>query len=314
MKTLMNRFDFLSLSLLLFLFSAHASEPEFQPVATKVTGNIYAIIGPLDQRSEANNGLNSNLGFIVTDSGVILIDSGASRIGAQLIEKAVRKITKTPIKWVINTGSQDHRWLGNDYFARHGAKIIALSRTAKTQKEYARQQLGILKRFLGKKLKGTKPLPATTTYDGNKASLKLGGETLILQYTDAHFPGDSWVWLPKHRVIFTGDLVFVDRVFALLPSSSVRNGQKAFHAMEALSPRFIVPGHGRVSDLKKARRECGDYYDFLVNTIGKAAQDMESMDEVLNRYTHLPAFEHLRHFKTLHRTNMSRAYLEFENM
>jgi len=43
------------------------------------------------------------------------------------------------VKWVINTGSQDHRWLGNDYFVSKGAEIIALEKTAETQKQYAEE-------------------------------------------------------------------------------------------------------------------------------------------------------------------------------
>jgi len=292
------------------LFSLPAAA--YTPTAEKVVDNVYAIIGPLGQRSPENDGLNSNSGFIVTGKGVILIDSGASKLGAQKLEQAVEAVTDQPVRWVINTGSQDHRWLGNAYFAAKGAKLIAMARTAKTQAQYAKQQLTSLEGFLGDRLKGTEAVPATTTLEGNEAELTLGGEQLVLRYTDTHYPGDSWVWLPKKQVIFTGDLVFVDRVFALLPWSSVKHGQKAFHAMEALKPKYIVPGHGGVSDLAKAKRECGDYYDFLNNTIGAAAEEMEPMEDVIERYSTLPQFEHLEHFDELHRTNMNRTYLEYE--
>lgn len=298
--------------LLPFVLSA-APAAAYTPTAEQVVDNVYAIIGPLGQRSEANDGLNNNQGFIVTSGGVILIDSGASKLGARRIEKAIAEVTDEPVKWVINTGSQDHRWLGNDYFARQGAQIIAMSRTAKTQSQYAAQQMKSLKGFLGKRLSGTEPLPATRTLDGDEAELTLGGEKLVLRYTDTHYPGDAWVWVPKKKVIFTGDLVYVDRVFALLPWSSVKNGQQAFHAMEALQPDYIVPGHGRVSNLERARRDCGDYYDFLNETIGAAAEEMEPMDEVLDRYSELPRFDHLEHFEDLHRTNMNRTYLEYES-
>ena len=170
----------------------------------------------------------------------------------------------------------------------------------------------MLKRFLDKRLAGTKPLPANTLYKGNDVKLKLGGETLVLHYTDAHYPGDIWVWLPQHSVIFTGDLVYVDRVFVVLPWSSVKKGQKAFHDMESLKPRYIVPGHGRISDLKRARKDCGDYYDFLVEKVGAAALEMENMEDVIRYYDRHPAFQHLKHFNQLHRTNMNRTFLEFE--
>ena len=84
--------------------------------------------------------------------------------------------------------------------------------------------------------------------------------------------------------------------------------------MEKLKPKFIVPGHGNVSDLHKAKAECGDYYDFLVDNIGHAAQEMEPMQEIINQHTELPQFQHLEHFDSLHRTNMNRTYLEFERM
>lgn len=304
-----------SLSTLLLLFTAAFTLPAsaaYTPLAEKVSDNVYAIIGPLGQRSEANDGLNNNLGFIVTREGVILIDSGASKLGAERIEKAIARVTDQPVKWVVNTGSQDHRWLGNDHFAQKGAQIIAMSRTAKTQARYAEQQMKSLKGFLGERLAGTEPMPANHTLEGEEATLELGGEKLVLRYTDAHYPGDIWAWLPEKRIIFTGDLVYVDRLFALLPWSSVKKGQQAFNAMEALKPEYIVPGHGRVSDLQRARRDCGDYYDFLNETIGAAAEEMQPMDEVLDRYNKLPRFEHLEHFETLHRTNMNRTYLEYE--
>ena len=285
----------------------------YHPRAEKVAANVYAIVGPLGQRSAENEGLNANYGFIVTSKGVILIDSGASRLGAQKLEAAVRMVTKQPVRWVLNTGSQDHRWLGNDYFAGQGAEVIALARTAATQAEYATQQLGGLERFLGARLAGTKPLPAPKTLAGDQVTLTLGGVKLELAYTDTHYPGDAWVWLPKQRVVFSGDLVYVDRLMGVLPWSSVQNGQQAFKALAALKPARIVPGHGRVCDLAQAQRETGDYYDFLVEKIGAAAREMEPMDATLDRYANLPAFRHLMNYDDLHRANMNRAFTQFES-
>ena len=285
---------------------------EYVPKAKRVVNQVYAIVGPLGQRSADNDGLNANFGFVVTPSGVILIDSGASRLGAAKLERAIRAVTNKPVRWVINTGSQDHRWLGNDYFAGRGAEVFALSRTAATQANYAGQQIEGLKRFLGERLKDTKAMPANKTLPGNEATLDLGGETLILRYTDAHFPGDALVFLPKRGVVFTGDLVYVDRMLSVLPWSSVRQGQKAFQAMAALKPAHIVPGHGRVCDLARAQRESGDYYAFLAGTVGAAAKNLESMEEVLKRHADLPAFRHLENYDSLHRANMNRAFTEFE--
>ena len=291
---------------------AGLSRADYRPQAEQVADSVYAIVGPLGQRSADNDGLNANFGFVVTDEGVILMDSGASRLGAEKLAAAIGTVTDKPVRWVINTGSQDHRWLGNDYFASQGAEVIALARTAATQAQSGQQQIDALTPFLGGRLQGTRPLPATKTLPGEAATLELGGETLELAYTDAHFPGDARVWLPKRRVVFSGDLVYVDRLLGILPGSSVHNGQKAFQALEALQPERIVPGHGRVCDLAQAKREAGDYYDFLAEKVGTAAKEMEPMDATLDRYADLPQFRHLENYGSLHRANMNRTFLEFE--
>lgn len=61
----------------------------FQLKAEHVVDNVYALIGPLGQRSVDNDGHNANFGFVVTPEGVILIDSGASRLGAEKIAAAI---------------------------------------------------------------------------------------------------------------------------------------------------------------------------------------------------------------------------------
>ena len=298
--------------LLFVLALAAPAAQAFQPKAEKVVDNVYALVGPLGQRSADNDGLNANFGFIVTPAGVILIDSGASRLGAEKIAAAIGKVTDQPVRWVINTGSQDHRWLGNDYFAGKGAEVMALARTAATQAEYATQHMNGMKRFLGERMQGTQPLPAPKTLP-DATTLELGGETLMLAYTDAHFPGDAWVWLPKRGVMFSGDLVFVDRLLGVLPWSNVKHSQKAFHALAALKPARIVPGHGQVCDLALAQHETGDYYDFLAGKVGAAAKDMESLTATLDRYQDMPQFRHLYNYEDLHRPNMSRAFTEFES-
>lgn len=307
----MRRFSFL-IGAMFAVLSSTAACAEYIPKAELVADNVYAIIGPLGQRSMENDGLNANFGFIVTTAGVILIDSGASRVGAEKLEKAIRAVTDKPVRWVVNTGSQDHRWLGNDYFAGRGAETIAMDRTAATQAKYAAQHMEGLERFLGARLQGTKPMPATRRLSGETATLELGGETLELRYSDAHFPGDAMIFLPKRGIVFGGDLVYVDRLLGVLPWSSVRKGQRAFKMLAALKPARVVPGHGRICDLAKAQRETGDYYDFLTDVIGAAAKEMEAMDEVIKRHADHAAFHHLENFDSLHRANMNRTFTEFE--
>lgn len=103
---------------------AQATEPIFKTV--KVTDRVYALVGALTQRAKENLGNNMTSGFIIADDGVVVVDSGGSAEGAKVIVEAIRAVTDKPVRWVINSGGQDHRWFGNDYFQRVvGAKVIA---------------------------------------------------------------------------------------------------------------------------------------------------------------------------------------------
>jgi len=289
-----------------------AAEADYVPRAVQVAGPVYAIVGPLGQRSLANAGLNANYGFVLTAQGVILIDSGASSHSAALLARAVKAVTPLPIRWVLNTGSQDHRWLGNAYFAGQGAEVHAMAVTVSTQKASAFSQLESLKRFLGDQLQGTVPRHASIEHTGVDKTLEIGGVKLQWIVTNAHYPGDTLIHLPEHSVTFTGDLVYVDRLLSVLPQSNVRQAQAAFGRLRALQPRHVVPGHGRVTDITLATRETGDYYAFLINQVGHAARNMEPMDETLNRLARPAQFQHLQNFDELHRANMNRVFLDFE--
>jgi len=279
---------------------------------TKVNDHVYAIVGEIDDRSYDNDGLNNNQAFIVAKDGVILIDSGASKIGAARIEKAIANVTKTPVKWVINTGSQDHRWLGNAYFASKGAEVIAFEGTVATQKKVGAQQIDTLKKTLKERMDGTTPAYATRILKDSPAKLDLGGEKLEVMYTNAHFPGDSMVWLPKEKILAAGDLIYVDRMLGVHDTSSVKNAWAAWQEVVKLNPTTVIPGHGQVCDMAKAKKDTGDYYAFLVNVVGKAAQDMAPMDEVIKANADRAEFKHLKHYDTWHKTVMNRTYLQFE--
>ena len=288
------------------------AEQTYRPSAQSVSDGVYAIVGPLGQRSGANAGLNANYGFIVTSSGVILIDSGASAHSAAMLEKAVKEVTPKPIRWVLNTGSQDHRWLGNDYFAKRGAEVHAMANTVKTQKAFFQQQLQGLERFVGQQMKGTIAMQANQVHPAPEKALTIDGVRIQWIETNAHYPGDTMIYLPDASVVFTGDLVYVDRILGILPPSNVRKAQAAFQRLIRLNPKHIVPGHGRVTDLAKAKRDTGDYYDYLIANVGAAARNMDSIGETLDKFAKPKQFMHLQNFSELHRANMNRVFVDFE--
>ncbi|MDX1347880.1 MAG: MBL fold metallo-hydrolase [Thiomicrorhabdus chilensis] len=308
MKSLKKLVGFLMVLWGLSSQSAMGFEVKFEPVADQV----YAYVGPLTNRTEENLGLNNNIGLVVTDEGAVLIDSGAGNPSAKVLEQAVKDITQQPIVAVINTGSQDHRWLGNDYFAAKGAKIYALAKTVATQKSMA---LGHIEKMtkVSTLFATTEPAYAANPFEGEIGKFSVGGVDFELHFLgNAHFPGDAVLWLPNQKVLFSGDLIYVDRMLGVHPFSKVNSWQQAFHKAESFPARVIVPGHGQVCDWDKARQDTGNYLDKLVKVMAIAADDMLGVDQAVADNADWPEFKHLEHYDSWHKTILNRTYLQFE--
>jgi glyoxylase-like metal-dependent hydrolase (beta-lactamase superfamily II) len=300
--------------LAIFLATTFSSHLLAQTLKTqKINESTYALIGEIGGRTYENQGLNANYGAVVTKDGVILIDSGASKQGAELITKEVQKITSQKIRWVINTGSQDHRWLGNDYFISQGAEVIALSKTIATQKSLAGNQMDSVKAVLKDRFTGTKPGYAQKPINQNDIELNLGGTKVQIKYLNhAHFEGDVVVYFPDQNILFSGDHIYVDRLLGVLPQSNASTWLDAFNQIESINPKVIVPGHGNICDLTKAKKQTGDYLKFLVDGTKKYAEDMAGVETAVNGLSNAPQFEKLANFNDLHKGNISRTYLRFE--
>lgn len=287
---------------------AHAVEVKFEPVAP----GLYAFVGEKAGRTYQNEGLNANIGLVVTQAGALLIDSGASFNSAKQIHDAVKKITQQPVKWVINTGGQDHRWLGNGYFIGQGAEVIAHANAKADMLARGGDHMAGLKNELKEKLDGTVPTLPTRWLTGNDETLSLGGTVVEVKHRNgAHTPGDVLVWLPQQRVVFSGDIVYADRMLGVLPFSHTGHWLESFAALEALKPARIVPGHGDVCDLPKAQTQTRDYLRALRTHMKKAVDDGTEISAAIKAFDARP-WMGLLNAADLHPGNASRTYLELE--
>lgn len=291
----MNRVFKLLPPTLLLLFALPAAALEVQ----KITEDVYALVGELGQRSPENLGNNATFGVIVTKEGVVLVDPGGSREGARSIEAAIRTVTDKPVVLVINTGGQDHRWLGNGYFKAKGARIVASTAAVADQRARARDQLIMLDNLVGAKgMAGTTPVYADETFEERK-ELTIGGTNLVLRHAGpAHTPGDTFVWLPAKKVVFTGDIVYVERMLGVGAESKSGTWVKVFEEVAALEPKHVVPGHGRATTLERAR---ADTYDYLVALRagvkehidqGGGIEEIGKIDQ--SRFKYLQVYEELK--------------------
>lgn len=277
----------------------------------KIAENVYALIGPLSNRDADNLGNNANFGVVVTEQGVVLIDSGGSYLGAEMIQTAIRSFTDRPVTVVINSGGQDHRWLGNGYFKEQGALIIANDKAVLDQKARAQDQLIALANLVGPQgLEGTKPVFADQTFADAK-TLSLGETRIEIRHAGhAHTPGDSFVWLPDHKIVFTGDIVYMDRMLSIGPQSAHKSWISAFEALAALEPAVVIAGHGDPADLGKAKADSYEYLVFLRQAVidfmqgGGGIEDVGAIDQ--------SRFSYLENYDLLKGRNAQRVFEELE--
>lgn len=281
-------------------------------VVQKVSDSVYALVGETKQRSADNLGNNSTHGVIITNDGVILIDSGASFLGAQQIHQAIKKITNKPIKLVINTGGQDHRWLGNDYFYKIGASIISSEKTHLDQINRSDYHLNRLGNLIGSSLDGTIPLYSNITFD-EKMKIHLGGVDLELYHFGAgHTIGDIVAWMPKEEIMFSGDIVFVDRALGTGSAKNIKSWIKVFEKMASFKPKHIIPGHGQLTNLKTATEDTYSYLVFLRDSVSKLIDEGGDMQDARN--INQEKFKYLKNFELISKRNAQSTFqqLEFE--
>ena len=276
----------------------------------EVAENIFALIGPMEQRSETNLANNANFGFIVGERGVVLIDSGGTLKGAQAIEAQIRAVTDKPIVLVINTGGQDHRWFGNRYFAEQGVRTLTSAQTLADQDARGDAQITSTSRYTQDSWQGTEPMPAQEAISAVTDITIEGIKLQLIPVGPAHTGGEMLVWLPESQVLFSGDVVYMDRMLGIGAQSQHLAWIEAFKKLKALNPGAIVPGHGQPTNLAGAERDTYRYLIFLRGAVGALLEEGEDMSAVSR--IDQSAFRYLKVYEQIHGRNALRVFEEME--
>ncbi len=209
----------------------------------EVAPGVFVHEAPFALIAPANRGDIANLGFVVGDEAVAVIDTGGSRAVGDALLAAVREHTDKPVRYVVNTHVHPDHLAGNAAFADGGAKIVghhklarALAARAPFYREQADRQLSP-----ADAARSTFLPPDIAVEDTLR--LDLGGRELVLEaHPTAHTDADLTVLDTATSTWFLGDLLFVGHLPTLDGSLT---GWLA--EMERLSERQVarvVPGHG----------------------------------------------------------------------
>lgn len=255
---------------------------------TEALPNIFCMV------DSTGNGANST--FIVTQEGVIVIDTRGNPKEAGQVLSAIRKVTKQPVVYVVNSHFHKENISGNGVF-KSARTIIAQKRALAMTVIEAEQE----KR---------KVTPANLSFE-KKLELKLGKYHLKLIHPGpAHTDGDLYIYIPKWRIIITGGMVF-NRIIPFLGDANIESWIHALREMEDLDAEVIIPGHGRVGD-KPIVTQMKHYLMELRRFVNDALDDRKNLTETITLVKgKLKAkYSDWKHFDRVDE-NIVRAYVEY---
>jgi len=194
-----------------------------------------------------------NQGWIVFKDFVLVVD-GNFPSGVEVVLPKIKAVTKKPIKFVVDTHHHGDHAYGNMKWFEAGAVPVASKGALEEMKKYetgyyGRHPIGRWEWSAKQRadVKATKLLPPMITFDKKMVfdDGKMRAECLYLG--NAHTHGDVFVWLPKQRILFSGDAI-VNGPYNYMGDGNSIDWLKTLDAAKKLKPKIMCPGHGARAD------------------------------------------------------------------
>jgi glyoxylase-like metal-dependent hydrolase (beta-lactamase superfamily II) len=255
----------------------HVQQPPSGPAAVEtiqIRPNVYVIFG-------AGGNVVMHLG----QEGAILVDSGSATTADRVVAE-IRKITRDPVRLIINTSADPDHIGGNERVAREGFNLNPNAFNAGAQAAGVLAHENVLNRVsapTGQQPPFPVALWPTETYISRIKSMYVNGDGVqVIHFPAAHSDGDSVVFFRRADVVVTGDILDLRR-FPVIDASAGGTVQGELEALNALlelaipampfiyqeGRTYIVPGHGRIAD----HAELVEYRD-MVTTIRDRIQSL----------------------------------------
>src|SRR5512134_1718794 len=288
-------------------FASHADLKPKKITFQRLSKNAYAFTAQGDP----------NTGIVVGDDGVMVIDTQATPLMAREVIRRVRRVTSKPIRYVVLTHYHAVRVLGAS--AYKAEQIIASRGTLGLIRERGRQDMASEIGRFPRLFRGARSIPGLTwptlVFDQQLTVMMGSLEVRILHLGPGHTGGDAIVWLPKERVLFSGDLVEYNAGI-YTGDAHLEEWPSTLDKLRALKPRALVPGRGPAlttpAQCEKAIRFTQDFVRGLYASARRGAAAGQPLKQVYlatkrrmdPAYGRFPIYEHCMPF------DVSRAYDE----
>jgi cyclase len=270
-------FAFLTASIVLGLVSSLSAQ-DLGPQFKKIKDGIYVEATP----QPSDKYPTSNCSIILTQDGVILINSGTTPLDSRLVQAAIKKLTPLPVRFIIDTETHFDHTTGHFVFSPP-AVVIAREGTGEAMLKADDPQrvpkLLAQSPEMREAAQGDRLITPQIEYH-DKMTLKLGERTLeLIAVNNVHSEADTAVWLPSERVLFAAAAVTPNALQNIRPFINASDMVAGLRLMKSLNPEIVVPAHGAPGTAKMFDDALG-FYALLLERVDKMVKEGRSLDQI----------------------------------
>jgi phosphoglycerate dehydrogenase-like enzyme/glyoxylase-like metal-dependent hydrolase (beta-lactamase superfamily II) len=269
--------------LLSVLFTATACSAELPKMkfgeVKEIAPGVFFRYSPISPTDPSVFG-GSNHVWVVFEEYVVVIDANFPREAGDVLE-AIRKTTKKPIRYVLDTHHHgDHAW-GNAVWVKAGATILAHRNAARLLRLTGPADFAAAgKGPMGRKDVRESTLKMPSLIFDDRLVLDDGTQRVeFLHFGHSHTIGDAVAWLPRHKILCTGDAC-VNGAYNYMGQSDSASWIRCLGKMQELDVKLVAPGHGPLADKELlTKQKC--YFQELRRQVKKGIDEGKEVEDII---------------------------------
>jgi quinoprotein relay system zinc metallohydrolase 2 len=297
------------LALLGLLLSPTSFAVSALPVS-EVASGIYLHLSDHHWPDRDNHGEIANIGFIVGDKCVAVIDSGGSPQQGIALRNAVKQVTSTPICYVINTHVHPDHIYGNLAFKGAGVQFVGHHKLARAMASRAPHYISRADELLNIHVDQDNIIPPDIEVK-DSLTLDLGNRSLLLTaHPTAHTDNDLSIYDKTTNTMWLADLLFLEHIPVI--DGSLKGWLNELTKLEKNQYKLVIPGHGKlVKDWPVSMQAEKNYLTQLSNEIRTEIKSGKTLEHAVANVG-LNAKNQWQLYEQFHRKNVTLGFAELE--
>lgn len=277
---------------------------------SQVAPGIYLHTSAHHWPDRDNHGEIANIGFIVGERCVAVIDSGGSPQQGAALRNTIRQVTTKPVCYVINTHVHPDHIYGNIAFKEPGVQFVGHHKLARAMATRGDYYLGRAAELLDIQINHDNIIPPDIEVN-DSMTLDLGNRELLLTaHPSAHTDNDLSIYDKATETIWLADLLFLEHIPVI--DGSIKGWLSEMERLEKNHYKLVVPGHGHlVKDWPASLQPQKAYLNSVATEVRAMIKQGKTLEQAVNTVG-LPAKKNWQLFEQFHRKNVTIAFAELE--